>query len=67
MSKFESKELNEIQLEFIRVLQGKFEELEAMIDEYCEDGRYKSLAMTKLDECVMWANKSISHEWDYKT
>ena len=26
----------------------------------CPDGRAKSIAMTKLDEAVMWANKSIA-------
>lgn len=26
----------------------------------CPDGRAKSIAMTKLDEVVMWANKSIA-------
>ena len=27
-----------------------------------KDGREKSLAITKLEECVMWATKSIAHE-----
>ncbi|MDC1299940.1 hypothetical protein N8Z24_00375 [bacterium] len=64
MSKFEPKPLNELQLEFMKLLEGKFEELEEMIDEYCDEGRYKSLAMTALEECAAWAIKSISHEWD---
>lgn len=38
--------------------------LEESIDANCKDNREKSLAMTKLEECVMWANKSISHEND---
>ena len=29
------------------------------IDELCPDGREKSLALTKLEEASMWANKSI--------
>ena len=36
--------------------------LERCINEFCKDGRDKSLALTKLEECVMWANKSIAKE-----
>lgn len=31
-----------------------------LIDELCPDSREKSLAMTKLEETVMWANASIA-------
>jgi len=34
--------------------------LAAYIDENCPDSREKSLAMTKLEEAVMWANASIA-------
>lgn len=34
--------------------------LAAYINEYCPDSREKSLAMTKLEEAVMWANASIA-------
>ena len=34
--------------------------LAAYINEYCPDSREKSLAFTKLEECVMWANASIA-------
>ena len=34
--------------------------LAAYIDEKCPDSWEKSLAMTKLEECVMWANASIA-------
>lgn len=30
------------------------------IDLLCPDSREKSLAMTKLEECVMWANAAIA-------
>jgi len=35
-------------------------ELAYMIDELVPDSREKSLAMTKLEECVMWANAGIA-------
>jgi hypothetical protein len=31
-----------------------------LIDRYCPDGREKSLAMTSLEEAVMWANAAIA-------
>lgn len=34
--------------------------LAAFINEKCPDSREKSLAMTKLEEAVMWANASIA-------
>jgi len=34
--------------------------LAILIDKSCPDSREKSLAMTKLEESVMWANASIS-------
>ena len=36
--------------------------LVAYIDEYCPDSREKSLAVTKIEEAVMWANASIARE-----
>lgn len=30
------------------------------LDEYCPDSREKSLAITHLEEAVMWANASIA-------
>ena len=42
------------------------EELEGVIALRCKPSREKSLAMTKLEECVMWANKSLAihGSWD---
>lgn len=34
--------------------------LAMFIEDHCPDSREKSLAMTKLEECVMWANASIA-------
>lgn len=33
-----------------------------LINDLCPDGREKSLAMTKLQEAVMWANAAIALE-----
>jgi len=35
-------------------------EFALLIERHCPNSREKSLAMTKLEECVMWANKSIA-------
>ncbi len=36
--------------------------LEKCIDTNCKPSREKALALNALEECVMWANKSISYE-----
>lgn len=41
-------------------IRHKAKMLAAYINENCPDSREKSLAMTKLEECVMWANASIA-------
>ena len=38
----------------------KAKELAYLIDDICQGSREKSLAMTKLEESVMWANASIA-------
>ena len=41
-------------------IREKAKELAYLIDSTCPDSREKSLAMTKLEECVMWANAGIA-------
>ncbi|MFC0278119.1 hypothetical protein ACFFH2_15705 [Enterococcus devriesei] len=41
-------------------LRSKAKELANLIDELCPNSREKSLATTKLEESVMWANASIA-------
>jgi len=41
-------------------LRKKAKEFAELINIYGNDGREKSLAMTKLEESVMWANASIA-------
>lgn len=45
-------------------LRGEFAELAENIDRMLCDGRYKSLALTALEEAAMWVNKSIAFDTD---
>lgn len=62
MSRLESRKVTGVQQDRIKLVLGSAKQLEKCINDVCHDGREKSLAMTKLEECVMWANKSISFE-----
>lgn len=46
----------------VKQLWEKEKELLEYIEECCSDSREKSLAITKLEECVMWTLKSIAFE-----
>lgn len=48
------------QPEMYEAIRNKALLLAAYINEYCPDSREKSLAMTKLEEAIMWANASIA-------
>lgn len=41
-------------------LRAKAKELAYLIDKTCPNSREKSLAVTKLEEAIMWANASIA-------
>lgn len=41
-------------------IRSKAKELAYLIDDMCPGSREKSLAMTKLEESVMWANASVA-------
>jgi hypothetical protein len=41
-------------------LRDEAKELAYKINELCPDSREKSLALTKLEEAIMWANASIA-------
>ncbi len=41
-------------------IRDKAKEFAYLLDEKCPDGREKSLAMTKLEEAVFWANAGIA-------
>lgn len=48
------------QLERYEQLREYVHDLAKRINDMCPDSREKSLAITKLEECVMWANASIA-------
>jgi hypothetical protein len=57
---FKHHEFNERQAEVSDSIRSAAEDLEAIIGLRCVSSRSKSIAMTKLEECVMWANKAIA-------
>ena len=48
------------QQEHCERIRYKAKMLAAYINEKCPESREKSIALTKLEECVMWANASIA-------
>jgi len=59
--KFEYKSINIEQKQSIESCKMKATMLLSEINEQCPDSREKALAITKLEECVMWLSKAISH------
>ena len=53
---------SENQVDRYNVLREKAKELAYAIDERCPSSREKSLAMTNLEQAVMWANASIARQ-----
>ena len=45
-------------------IRNKAKELAELINEHCPDGREKSLAVTKVEEAIMWFNTSLDRtDW----
>jgi len=42
------------------LLRMQAKELAELIDKFCPNSRERSIAFTKLEECVMWANAAIA-------
>lgn len=59
-SRFTYHAPKESQPERYERIRYKAKMLAAYINEYCPDSREKSLAFTKIDEAVMWANAAIA-------
>lgn len=58
--KYQPHEMNAIQKATIDNIRYFAERLDECISNGVPDSREKSLAFTKLEECVMWANKAIA-------
>lgn len=62
MSRLDSKPVDELQLKRIRDLNVAAKYLECRINELCPKGRERKIALQKLEEVMMWANKAIAFE-----
>ena len=51
------------QPEKYQAIREKAKELAYLIKKLVPSGREQSLAMTKLEECSMWANAGIARNW----
>ena len=58
MSRFDYVKYDEKSISIQKVLKDRFEHMELIMQDL-EDGRAKSLALTKLEEAYMWTGKSI--------
>jgi len=50
------------QPEMYEKLRAKGLDLAKMMARFCPEGRERSLAITKLEEAIMWANASIARQ-----
>jgi hypothetical protein len=55
----DDRKLSDDELGLLRLIKMKASELQALI-QHTKHGRYQSLAMTSLEESVMWAAKEIT-------
>jgi hypothetical protein len=62
MSRLDAKPVDELQLKRIQALNEAARYLEYRINDLCPKGRERKIALQRLEEVVMWANKAISQE-----
>lgn len=55
---------NENQIKRIKHIRGIYKNVLLQLDKNCNDGRELALALTKIEESLMWAVKSIVLEKD---
>lgn len=59
---FKAHPLNEDQSARFAQLKEAFRVVSMLVNNLCSSGRYRSLALTNLEEASMWASKSIATE-----
>ena len=64
--RFEYHTLNNEQKTVVALIREQMKVTARFIDDAITDGREKSLALTKLEECAMWINKAISRSDEYE-
>lgn len=62
MSRFESVQFDESSKEKWALLTKQYSQLENIINNLLEDGRARSVVMTKLEESFMWVGKAIRND-----
>lgn len=62
MSRLMSREVNEEQTKRIQDVNLAARFLEYRIKNLCPKGRERKIALQRLEEVVMWANKAIAYE-----
>lgn len=62
MSRLDSKPVDALQMKRMKELNVNARYLEYRIEDLCPEGRERNIALLKLEEVVMWANKAISRE-----
>ena len=61
---FNAAYVDDFDLGHIQLVRETAMDLGHIILQYCPDSRERSLALTRLEEALMWAVKSISHNGD---
>lgn len=62
MSRLDSNPVDDLQLKRIRDLNVAARYLEYRTNDLCPKGRERKIALQRLEEVVMWANKAIAYE-----
>ena len=62
MSRLDSKPVDAMQMKRMQELNVNARYLEYRINELCPEGKERKIALQKLEEVVMWANKAIAYE-----
>lgn len=57
---FKQHDLTDLQRRHTNMIRVVTKELAQRINDICPDSREKSIALTKLEEVMMWANASIA-------